>query len=334
MNYLLVDLGGTKIAFGMYNSITRILTHERKYSTAKFSSLKDAMQDYMGGIHSPSKIEAAAMALPGVVRNDTLMFSNISSWNTPLSVLRETFPGGFSFLNDVEALGWLTTDDSFKATRLAGPRNVTINPGRRIAFSMGTGTNRSLAVLLDNRWAVLGGEAGQMYPTLDHNVFPDAKKLQDFLTQNSDKRLRLEMLTSGSALPWLYAYQSGDDRTLLTSDKIISAATRENDANAQAVIRMAMRTAGHAIADLATENLASDIYVAGGMIDHVIQGCKGDPSLHQSLVINPLREPLRRKSNHDGVNAIFESVRVSHISDQNPTFKGLMAYIHHGIHPK
>ncbi len=260
---VIADIGGTNARF----AIARDGTYDRlvHVEVARYTSLHDALRDYLDDLPPAMWPSQGAFAVAGPVLGDHIALTNLS-WSFSITELKQSL-----------GLGALKVFNDFAATAMAVPylpeRDVfPIGPlsdgaqGPIGVIGPGTGLGVSSLVPHDGCWVMVAGEGGHV--TLPAST-KDEEDIIEVLRQRWD-HVSAERVLSGSGLVNLYqavCVVEGKTPQALAPADVTDRAVKGSDAECVKAFAHFCAMLGTVAGDLAlTVGARGGIYIAGGIL--------------------------------------------------------------------
>ncbi len=260
---VIADIGGTNARF----AIARNGTFDRlvHVEVARYTSLHDALMDYLDDLPPAMWPSQGAFAVAGPVLGDHIALTNLS-WSFSVSALKQSL-----------GLGTLKVFNDFAATAMAVPYlpeqdRFTIGPANADAqgpigiIGPGTGLGVSSLVPHDGRWVMVAGEGG-------HVTLPASTKEESDIIAVLRRRwdhVSAERALSGSGLVNLYQAVcaiEGKTPQALTPANVTDHAVKGTDPECVKAFAHFCAMLGTVAGDLAlTIGARGGIYIAGGIL--------------------------------------------------------------------
>lgn len=208
MKSFVIDLGGTKARMAFVEDTVVNLVTVVDVDTSKYSSLRQAMEAYLGGLEvleKTAQFDSIGVGVAGPVSNGRAHVTNLN-WHICEGELLEAFSGygakSCKFLNDLEAFAWgiLNLDPSSliclaepKSSRQTMPGENVKSPecfrgnqgnqgykGNKVVVAAGTGLGMAAMVqTLEGEYIPFATEGG-------HTSFSPCKEDQHYLSKLAD----------------------------------------------------------------------------------------------------------------------------------------------------
>lgn len=260
---LIGDIGGTHARFALARH--GAYSHLQRVEVAKFTSLFDAMQDYLAALPSGLKPSIAVIDVAGPVHGDEIRMTNLAWAFSAQDMQRRLGLKMFRVLNDFAAaassIPYLPKKDCFPIgpdlPRVQGPIGV-----------IGPGTGLGVGALVPNgeRWTLIPGEGG-------HVSLPASDEMEDRILAVLRKRfghVSAERVLSGAGLVNLYQALceiDGATAAPLTPADVTERAIRGTDPVCVKAFGHFCEMLGTVAGDLAlTLGAAGGVYIAGGIL--------------------------------------------------------------------
>ncbi|MBX9711922.1 MAG: glucokinase [Xanthobacteraceae bacterium] len=260
---LIADIGGTNARFaiarnGTYSGLVHV-------EVARYSSLYDALIDYLRKLPLAMQPSEAAIAVAGPVLGDHIALTNLA-WSFSASDLKQALKlAALKVFNDFAATAmavpYLPEQDRF----LIGPSNASAR-GPIGIIGPGTGLGVSSLVPHDGHWVMVAGEGG-------HVTLPASSREEDDLIAVLRKRwdhVSAERVLSGSGLVNLYqavCMLDGRPAQPMTPADVTAHAVAATDVSCVKAFAHFCALLGTVAGDLAlTVGATGGVYIAGGIL--------------------------------------------------------------------
>lgn len=276
----LIDGAGDRVALACY----------ARYACADFPSLAALIKQYVDGLGTTASIDAA-VAIAGVLDGDRLINTNLPWPVSSSQTRREAGLSRLHLINDFEALAYAAPAiDEIDTRLLCGPARPTL-AGPIVLIGPGTGLGAALC-FRGPPLTVLPTEAG--HAALAVGTPRELAVLAALMRRWP--HVDVERALSGPGLVNLYLAIAELERADAhhASPAAIVAAARDGDAVAGEALAMFCALLGSFAGDLATTFGASEVYVAGGVAEHIGDDLATGAFAARFLNKGVLRERLAR----------------------------------------
>jgi glucokinase len=261
---LLADIGGTHARFALQGAVDAPVSEVKTLENKNYASFVALIEAYLTSL--PVRPKYAALAIAGVITDDTVLIANIG-W--PFS--RDALLTAFDFtqlviLNDFSALAHalpLLKPNEYEQIGQGMPKS-----GHPLAL-IGPGTGLGVSGLIptpDGRWIPLQSEGG--HTTLAAMDTKEAELIR--IIRQTHPYVSAEQLLSGKGLPNLYhamATLYGQTTAILSARAIIEQAVNKQCAVCVEVVDTFAAMLGTVAGDLAlTLGAQGGLYLGGGII--------------------------------------------------------------------
>jgi len=257
------DIGGTHARFALARH--GAYSHLQRVEVAKFSSLFEAMGDYLAALPPDLKPKVAVIDVAGPVRGDEIKMTNLDWSFSANDMKRRLGLDAFRVLNDFAAaassIPYLPKADCFAI----GPDLPGLN-GPVGVIGPGTGLGVGALIPDGERWTLVPGEGG-------HVSLPASSEIEDRILAVLRKRwahVSAERVLSGAGLVNLYRALceiDGVAAASLTPADVTDHAIRGTDAVCVKAFGHFCEMLGTVAGDLAlTLGATGGIYIAGGIL--------------------------------------------------------------------
>ncbi|RTL50806.1 MAG: glucokinase [Bradyrhizobiaceae bacterium] len=260
---VIADVGGTNARFaiardGRYDRLIHV-------EVARYTSLHDALLDYLNDLPPALWPSEAAIAVAGPVLGDRVTMTNLA-WSFSASELKRGLGlAALKVFNDFAATAmavpYLPPKDVFPV----GPSNPEAK-GPIGVIGPGTGLGVSSLVPHDGRWVMVAGEGG-------HVTLPASTREEDAVIAVLRRRwdhVSAERVLSGSGLVNLYqavCAVAGKPALSLTPADVTAHAIAGTDADCVRAFALFCALLGTVAGDLAlTIGARGGVYIAGGIL--------------------------------------------------------------------
>ena len=263
---LLADIGGTNARFafladGTLSAVVHMAVHN-------YTSFREALDVYLGGLPNVGMIRAAIIAASGTIDNDRCTLTN-NAWIIDAAELRGTYRiSTVRLINDFEAVAWsLPSLSSDMLLQLGGREPVKAAPA--VALGPGTGLGMAIYIPHGNGPLVLSSEGG-------HSTMPGISLREDAVIDHLRQRfghVSAERVLSGSGLENLYGALAAIDqlkRPTRCAAEIVQAALAGTCSTSRAAVDMFCAMLGSVAGNLAlTLGARAGVFIGGGILCHM-----------------------------------------------------------------
>jgi glucokinase len=286
------DVGGTHARLALIDGAGErvALAHYERYACADFPSLAALLRRYIDGLGEGASVDAA-VAIAGVLDGDRLINTNLPWPVSSSQTRRDAGLGRLHLINDFEALAWAAPAiDEIDTRLLCGPARPTLT-GPIVLIGPGTGLGAALC-FRGPPLTVLPTEAGHQALAVGT---PRELAVLAILMRRWP-HVDVERALSGPGLVNLYVAIAELDGVAAqhASPAAIVTATRSGDPHAAEALGMFCALLGSFAGDLATTFGASEVYVAGGVAEHIGDDLASGAFAERFLNKGVLRERLAR----------------------------------------
>ena len=309
---LVADIGGTHVRFALCPSVAEI-AHVSVLKRADFSSLEDAIRQYLQSVGQPA-ITQAAIGIANPIMGDRVKMTN-SSWEFSTEAMRLSLGlKDLHLINDFTAL-------AFSLPHLPPKELVQLGGASRVASApsglLGPGTGLGVSALIPTRdqgWTALASEGG-------HSSFAPHTLHEDMLWQEAHRQyghVSMERLVSGPGLQFIYRTlcQLGGNRPHDYTPAQITARAMDNRCDyCRDTLDAFCAALGTAASDLAlTLGARGGIYIGGGIVPRIVD----------YFISSPFRARFEDKGRFA---EYLSAIPVFIITSPNPGLVGAAAYL-------
>lgn len=264
---LIGDIGGTHARLAICDIDELSVRHFAVFTTDMFTSLPDAVANYLDSI--PERPEIAGFAVAGPITGEKVVMTN-SSWEfTREDVLKASGASRIHFLNDFEALAlslpYLNAHDKRK---LGGGKHVEYAP--MVVLGPGSGFGCAGLIRHQDSWVPIAGEGG-------HISFAAADDREmAVLSRVADKTgyAPAQAVLSGRGLMAIHsalAEMDGEADSEIASIEIVRRALKEEDERAARTIECFLSVLARIAGDMALVHGArGGVYIGGGITPKIL----------------------------------------------------------------
>jgi glucokinase len=315
--YLVADLGGTNIRFGLCQPGTTNVKNVRKYGIRDYESITHLIKVYLSATQTDSEIVCGCcIAVAGPIVGERVKMTNCD-WEVRTHTINQALQiKNTVLINDFHAIALSASHLSAEGLETIGNQNIFFDRQPISIFGPGTGLGAAL-LIPDNRndWIVIpteGGHAGLSARTEEELFIFD-------YWRNKGCRINREFFVSGAGIERIFealcVEQGKEDYKHLTVNTIQVKACQTSDSLCARALNIFCSFLGSAAGDQALcTGSKGGVVLAGGILPRFVS------FLQQS--------PFRQRFESKGVMSDYnKDIGTALIVENQPGLIGAAAYL-------